>query len=250
MGDEPGALSTLISNADRRGLLVLVAERLGQLTERDAAQILRHPHASEGVILEILSSRVLMASRSVRRLVAGHPQTPRHDALHALDDLLWRDLMDLGRDTRTPPPVRQAANRRLREGLRSMASGEKIALARFAHPDLFRDLFAEPDLRVLAALLQNPRLTAADVQAWVAAGRPRPESLAALARDATWSRRPPVRAILVVHPDLPRASALSLLASASREELRRVVGQPGVDPLLKACAKERLENARIPSKSR
>lgn len=248
MGDAPGPLSTLISNADRRELLALVQERLGDLTERDAAQILRHPHASEGVILEILSSRALMASRAVRRLVAGHPQTPRHDALHALEDLLWRDLMDLGRETRTPPPIRQAANRRLREGLRSMAAGEKIALARFAHPDLFRDLFEDADLRVLEALLQNPRLTAEDVQAWIAAGRPRPDSLAAVARDAKWSRRPPVRAALMVHPGLPRASALSLLSSASRDELRRVAGQPGVDPLLKACAAERLENARNPSK--
>ncbi len=250
MADDSGPLSTLISNADRRGLLALVEERLAELTERDAAQILRHPHASEGVVQGILSSRALMASRSVRRLVAGHPQTPRHDALHALEDLLWRDLMDLGRETRTPPPVRQAANRRLREGLRSMAAGEKIALARFAHPDLFRDLFGEPDLRVLEALLQNPRLTAEDVQAWIAAGRPRRESLAALARDGKWSRRPPVRSALLAHPDLPRASALALLSSASREELRRVAALPGVDPLLRACAEERLENARNSPKSR
>ena len=84
--DEP--LSARISRADRQGLVELVAGPPDRLTERDAAQALRHPHASEAMIVEILASRTLMASRAVRRLVAAHPQTPRHDALHALDDLL------------------------------------------------------------------------------------------------------------------------------------------------------------------
>jgi hypothetical protein len=242
--DEP--LSVRISRADRKGLVELVATHLARLTERDAAQALRHPHASEAMILEVLSSRALMASRAVRRLVAGHPQTPRHDALHALDDLLWRDLMDIGRETRTPPPVRRAANRRLLEALRRMAVGERVAVARFAHPDLFPALFADVDLRVLEALLQNPRLTPDDVQRWLATGHPGPEGLSLLATEARWALRPAVRAAILLHPSTPRASALALLTSASREELRRVCDTPGADALLAACAASLLENTGNP----
>ena len=187
-----------------------------------------------------------MASRGVRRLVAGHPQTPRHDALHALDDLLWRDLLDIGRETRTPPPVRQAANRRLLEALRRMASGEKIAVARFAHPDLFPALFDEGDLRVLEALLQNPRLSPEDLLRWLATGTPGPEGLAFLARDARWAVRPAIRSAILVHPATPRAAALALLTSASRVELRRLCEQPGVDALLSACASRLLEETSNP----
>ncbi|MGA7990626.1 MAG: hypothetical protein WCC53_04270 [Thermoanaerobaculia bacterium] len=242
--DEP--LSARISRADRKGLVDLVATHLARLTERDAAQALRHPHASEAMIVEILSSRALMASRAVRRLVAGHPLTPRHDALHALDDLLWRDLMDIGRETRTPPPIRQAANRRLLEALRRLAVGEKIAVARFAHQDLFSALFAEGDLRVLEALLQNPRLTPEDIQRWLATGNPEPEALSFLAAEPKWALRPGVRTAILLHPSTPRASALALLTSASREELHRVCETPGADALLAACASNLLENARNP----
>jgi hypothetical protein len=242
--DEP--LSARISRADRKGLAGLVAARLAQLTERDAAQALRHPHASEAMIAEIVSSRALMASRAVRRLVAAHPQTPRHDALHALEGLLWRDLMDVGRDTRTPAPIRQAANLRLLEALRRMAVGEKIAVARFAHPDLFPALFAEGDLRVLEALLQNPRLTPDDVQRWLATGNPEPESLSLLAAETKWALRPAVRTAILLHPSTPRASALALLTSASRAELRRVCDTPGADALLAACAANLLEKVRNP----
>ncbi len=239
--DEP--LSARISRADRRGLAELVASHLARLTERDALQALRHPHASEAMIVEILASRPLMASRSVRRLVAGHPQTPRHDALHALDDLLWRDLMDIGREARTSAPVRQAANRKLLEAMRGMASGEKIALARFAHPDLFPALFEEGDSRVLETLLQNPRLTPEDVQRWISTGRPSPEGLAILAADARWAARPGVRSALLLHPATPRAVALGLLTAAGRAELRRLCETPGVDALLAACASELLERS-------
>jgi hypothetical protein len=242
--DEP--LSVRISRADRRGLVALVSENLSRLSERDAAQALRHPHASEALIVEIVSSRTLMASRAVRRLVAGHPRTPRHDALHALDDLFWRDLMDIGRETRTPPPVRHAANRRLLEAMRRMAQGEKIALARFAHPDLFHSLFAEGDPRVVEALLQNPRLTPEDVQRWLSTGRPTPEGLALLAGDTRWAVRPAVRSALLLHPSTPRAVSLALLTAASREELRRLCETPGADALLAACASELLENLGKP----
>lgn len=242
--DEP--LSARISRADRKGLVELVAAHLSRLTERDATQALRHPQASEAMIVEILASRTLMASRAVRKLVAGHPQTPRHDALHALDDLFWRDLMDIGREARTPPPVRQAANRRLLEALRRMAAGEKVAAARFAHPGLFPALFAEGDLRVLEALLQNPRLTPEDVQRWLATGNPTPAGLSVLAADVKWALRPAVRAALLLHPSTPRASALALLTSASREELRRVCETPGSDALLAACAASLLENSGNP----
>jgi hypothetical protein len=198
------------------------------------------------MIVEIAASRVLMASRGVRRLVAGHPQTPRHDALHALDDLTWRDLMDIGRETRTPPPVRQAANRKLLDAMRGLAVGEKIALARFAPPALFPALFEEDDGRVLEALLSNPRLTPEDLLRWLSTGHPTPGGLAQLAAEGRWASRPPVRSALLLHPATPRAAALALLTSASREELRRLTETPGAPALLAACAAELLERAGKP----
>ena len=238
--DDP-RLSARISKADRRALAALVAEELARLTERDALQALRHPHASEAMIEEILSSKTLLSFRGVRRLVAAHPLTPRHAALRCLDDLLWRDLLDVGREARTPPPVRVAANRKLEEALRFLAVGEKIAVARFAAPALFSVLLDEPDVRALEAVLANPRLTTDDLQRWLATGHPRPEALALLACDPRWARRPAIRIALLTHRATPRAAALSLLTSASRGEWLRLAEDPNADALLAACARKLLE---------
>ncbi len=239
-GDGPG-LPARISKADRTALAAIVAEHLACFTERDALQALRHPHASEAMIEEILSSKTLLAFRGVRRLVAAHPLTPRHAALRCLEDLLWRDLLEVGREARTPPPVRVAANRRLEETLRFLAVGEKIAVARFALSALFPALLDEPDVRVLEAVLANPRLTTEDLQRWLATGYPRPEALALLSRDPRWARRPPIRIALLTHRATPRAAALSLLTSASRGEWRRLAEDPNADALLSACARNLLE---------
>lgn len=237
----PG-LAARISKADRRGLVALVSENLAAFTERDALQVLRHPHASESVLEEILSSRTLLASRGVRRLLAAHPLTPRHAALRCLDDLLWRDLLDVGRDARTPAPVRMAANRKLEEAMRYLAAGEKIALARFAPSTLFPALLDEPEIRVLEAVLANPRLASGDLQRWLATGHAQPDALAFVASDMRWSSRPEVRIALLTHRSTPRAAALSLLTSASRGEWRRLAEDPSADALLAACARELLEN--------
>ena len=241
----PG-LSDRISKADRRGLAALVSENLAALTERDALQVLRHPHVSEAMIEEILASRTLLAFRGVRRLVAAHPLTPRHAALRCLDDLLWRDLLDIGRDARTPSPVRMAANRKLEEALRFLAVGEKIALARFAPPTLFPALLDEPEIRVLEAVLANPRVASEDLQRWLATGHPRPEALAVVASELRWASRPEVRIALLTHRSTPRAAALSLLTSASRGEWRRLAEDPLADALLAACARNLLENGSHP----
>jgi len=240
-GDGRG-LSALISKADRKALAALVAEHLARFTERDALQALRHPHASEAMIEEILSSKTLLAFRGVRRLAAAHPLTPRHAALRCLEDLLWRDLLDVGREARTPPPVRVAANRRLEEALRFLAVGEKIAVARFASSALFPALLDEPDVRVLEAVLSNSRLTAEDLQRWLATGHPLPDALALLARDPRWAKRPAVRIALLTHRATPRSTALALLTSASRSEWRRLAEDPNSDALLSACARNLLEN--------
>jgi hypothetical protein len=185
------------------------------------------------------SSRI---SRAGRKALAAHPLTPRHAALRCLEDLLWRDLLDVGREARTPPPVRVAANRKLEEALRFLAVGEKIAVARFASSALFPALLDEPDIRVLEAVLANSRLTTEDLQRWLATGHPRPEALAFLARDPRWASRPAIRIARRTHRATPRGAALSLLTSASRGEWRRLAEDPNADALLSACARDLLEN--------
>src|SRR5712692_3307731 len=153
MAREDPSFSARISKSTRQSLAALVAENIHLFTERDVLQTLRHPYASGPVLDEILSSRTCMGLRSVRKALALHPATPRHAALRCLDDLSWRDLLDVGRETRTPPPVRHAANQKLLDALRRLSPGEMIALARLADRVLLPALLDDEDPRITEAVL-------------------------------------------------------------------------------------------------
>ena len=236
----PAGLSSEIGRADRAGLLALVAERLAALTERDVLQCLRHPYASEELVGLVLSSRVHLSARSVRRALALHPSTPRPDAIRCLQDLTWRDLALVGREVRAAGPVRRAANRRLLEMLPRLSRGEKVALARLADAELFPALLDGEERDVFDALLENARLREEDLTAWILARSPDPGRLERLSRSARWEGRPAVRAALLASPRTPRAVALGLLPRASREEWARLAGDRSADPLLSACARRLL----------
>ncbi|HKC24084.1 MAG TPA: hypothetical protein VKF32_05045 [Thermoanaerobaculia bacterium] len=241
----PGAhpeLSVLISRADRPGLLALVRESLSRFTERDALQVLRSPHLSPDVVEEIALSPKLITARAVRKAIAIHPASPRSTALDGLERLLWRDLVDVGRSTRTPIPVRRAANQRILERLPFLALGEKTALARLADRSLLAALLEARDERVFAALLQNPRLDSEDLVRWISVGDPDAARLARLADDPRWNRHPQIRAALLACKETPRGAALSLIAHGTRAEWRRLMENPGTDKLLAACARRLYES--------
>lgn len=234
--------SVVLAAAGRDELARLVPEHLARFSERDVLQALRHPYLSRGVIEEVVASKRYASSRAVRKAIARHPLTPRHVALHALEDLPWRELMEIGRDVRTPPPVRRSANLRIMKDLPRLATGELVALARFADTDLIGVLLARPEPAVLSALLNNPRLTPEALVAWITTGEPDAKRLELVASDRIYRDRPLVRLALLRHPRTPRAVALGLLSRGSRTEWGELLEDPRVDPLLSACVARLLEN--------
>lgn len=235
------SISAAISRADRAALAALVRENLGRLTGAEVLRCLRHPYSGESVVSEILSAPGLLSTREVRKAIALHPAAPRTDALRLLEDLPWRDLVDVGRSTRTPSTVRQAANRRVLEMLGHLSLGEKAALARLADRPLVGPLLDGGEVDVLVALLGNPRLVEEDLTAWILVRNPREAQLVALARSERWIQRTAVRTALLLSARTPRAVALSLLLSSERPTLERLAEDPSVDPLLAGCARSLLE---------
>jgi hypothetical protein len=250
--DHPGAtrpseISAVISRADRAGLASFVRENLPRLSESDVLRCLRHPYAGEGVVAEVLGVPGLLSNREVRKSVVRHPAAPRADALRLLEDLPWRDLADVGRDARTPAPVRTSANRRVLEVLPQLSLGEKSALARLADRQLHGALLEDGEVDVLAALLANPRLVEEDLTAWLLARRPREPQLVLLSRSERWMARTAVRTALLLSPRTPRPVALSLLSRSERPTLARLASDPAADPLLAACSRALLLRSASPA---
>jgi hypothetical protein len=223
MGEElPEEVSQRLHEAAGLELLHLVstyAESLGPETVR---AVLRNPHCDQQVIRQLLAQRRLLDSYDVRRDLAFHPRTPQARALHLLSGLYGRDLLTLSLDMRVPPVVRRAAELRLAERLPAMTVGEKVSLARRASPGLVKALRTDPSPRVVRALLENPRLTEADVLPLASSEATVPSVLAVLVADRRWGCRYPVRVALCRNPRTPIDQALGLLPLLKKGDLRAV----------------------------
>ena len=134
----------------------------------------------------------------------------------------WADLVRLGVDTRVHPVVRRSADQRLVERLPGLAIGEKLAIARGASPSVVAVLRQDPTPRVIAALLENPRLTEGALLPLAASEHALPAALAVLAGNPRWSARYPLRLALCRNPRTPLGSVLPLLPLLLKRDLEAV----------------------------
>jgi hypothetical protein len=213
-------------------------------TESECLKLLRRANLAPETLQEILSDRAVRKFHAVRRALAAHPKTPRGDALGLVSTLFWRDLAHLSADSRVHPAIRRAADQDLLRRLSEMALAEKVDLARTVGRGTLIALRLDPDVRVLASVLENRFTIEADVVQ--AAVQPLASAgvLSLIAAHPRWGLRPAVRSAVLRHINRPDALALTLLPRASLEDLRGVRDSPVTSPLLRACA-ERVLAERV-----
>jgi hypothetical protein len=219
-------LELRLREAGAEELLELLREHAGRLEVREAQQALRNPHCSREAVELLAEEGRLLSYYELRRDLALHPRTPEPLALRHVPGLFWRDLMTLGLDTRIHPRVRRAADQYLTVRLPELALGEKINIARRCGPGILAQLRHDPNPRVIAALLDNPRLTEDALAPIVHAATTPGPVLAAIAADRRWGVRPALQASLARHPATPVATALRLLPLLRKAELRGVAQDP------------------------
>lgn len=232
-----------LREADADDLLGLLRRHGEELDVAAARQALRNPFlATEGI--EVLAEqRRLLTAYEVKRALALHPRAPEALALRLVPTLYWRDLMELGLDTRIRPTVRRAADRRLASRLPGLAVGEKVAIGRRASARVLGKLRHDPSVRVVRALLDNPRTTEGLVLPLITHDATLPEILQAVARHRRWGVRYEVRLGLCRHPNTPLAIALGLLGHLRKADLRKVASESRVPPLVRRKAEVLLGGA-------
>jgi hypothetical protein len=214
-------------------------------TEGECLRLLRRADIPVELLLEILGDRAARKFHAVRRALAGHPRTPRGDALSLVATLFWRDLAWLSADVRVHPAIRRAADLDLMRRLPDMAVAERVDLARNVGRGAILYLRLDPDPRVVASVLENRFTIEADViQAAALQVGARGECLALIAGHPRWGARPSVRSAVLRNPVLPLPLALSLLTRASLEDLRGMLESPRTTVLVKACV-ERVLAERV-----
>lgn len=225
-----------LREADAEELLALLERHADELDLPAARQTLRNPFLGrEGI--EILTDQArLLSAYEVKRAVAAHPATPEVLALRFVPTLFWRDLMELGLDTRVRPTVRRAADRRLVARLPGLAVGEKAAIARRASLRVLQRLRHDPSPRVVRSLMDNARATEGLLLPLLAQEDTRPEILEEVARHRRWGVRYEVRSALCHNPRTPATTSLRLLPHLRKADLRKLTREVRVPAVVRRRA--------------
>lgn len=243
MPDLPPELPRRLREADADDLLDLLRRYAEELDVAAVRQALRNPFLGPEGIETIAGQGRLLPAYEVKRALTLHPRTPEVLALRFVPMLFWRDLVELGLDTRVRPTVRRAAERRLVSRLPGLAVGEKVAIARRASPRVLGQLRNDPNVRVVRALLDNPRTTEGLVLPLLAQHDARPDVLRAVARHRRWGVRYEVRLGLCRHPNTPLAAALGLLPHLRKADLRKLAAETRVPSAVRRKAEVLLGTA-------
>ena len=226
-----------LREAGGEALEQLVEKHLPEMGPREVRLLLRNPFLTPELVARIAETRALTAAYDVRRDLVLHPLAPRVAVLDWVGGLFWPDLVRAGRDARLHPAVRRAAEQRLVERLPGLALGEKIALARSAGSGVISHLRHDPSPRVVAALLENPKLTEGLLAPMLASETAAPRALAVVASSPRWTSRYGVRLALVRNPRTALAAALALLPLLKKRDLFAVAADPRLDGALRQRAR-------------
>jgi hypothetical protein len=207
-------------------LLELIRDHSGRLAAGAVRQAMSNPFLTAAAVDLLAAEPRLLAFYEVRRALVLHPRTPEALAQRLVPGLFWRDLLALGLDTRLHPRLRRAADHQLVARLGELAVGEKISIARRASPAVLAQLRHDPSPRVIAALLDNPRLTE-DILAPAVHSPAMPAPvLDLIAADRRWGGRPGLQALLARNPRTPTETALRLLPVLRKADLQGVAADP------------------------
>jgi hypothetical protein len=212
-------------------------------SEGELTRLLRRA-SCPGILVERLAKcRWVVSSHRVLQLVVRHPRCPRAFAWDALPRLGWHDLLEVGRDPRTPPAIRKQAERKLVERIVNLTLGERTALARQATRGLIGILLTDEQPLCVEALLSNPQFTETEALRLLNTNR-NPECVLVLLRHPVWGRRPEVLRAAVRSRSIPLGVALGLLALLPEPEIAGLAGSAEVDGQLRDAANRLLQQRR------
>jgi hypothetical protein len=119
---------------------------------------LRHPAPPPGWLEAAADLDDVRKRPLLLRWIAQHPRTGAHLRARLLPHLPWRILAAIALDASAHPQARTHATERLNALWPGLTSGERRSLAQLAPRALWPAIWKNPDRRIVAAFLQNPRL--------------------------------------------------------------------------------------------
>src|SRR5580700_2822562 len=236
------------------------------LTEDLALSLLKRADLHPQVLERLAKNASALKSRKLRIALASHPRTPRHVSVPLARQLYTFDLMKVALSPSAPADVKVAVDDILIARLETVTMGERLTLARRASGRVAAALLLDiengkvvegreakivdskvmtgktpgPQVRVMQAALDNPRLTEALVISSVLRGDASVALVHAVARHARWSPRKEIRATLLRTEHLSLACALAFARTISPLTLGEILRSSRLpekikDQILREC---------------
>lgn len=233
-----------IGSFSREELSEFLSKNLASLLEEEALAVLGNPFVTPSMSQAVALTRHLAGFQSVRLRLVQNRATPLTHSIKLVHYLAWNDLIRLSVDVTIPAQVRRAIDTQLLLRVDTISLGEKISAAKRCSAALIKVFLFEPDAKIFAALLINPRLREEDLLLMARSESASSETLQLLASDRKWSFRYAIRRALVMNPSTPRFAAASQLRFLSRRDLRIIRDDPATSTYLRRCI-ERLAPRRF-----
>jgi hypothetical protein len=204
---------------------------------------LRSPRCPRDLVERIAACRWVRGMQRVPALMLRHPGCPRPFAWEMLPRLGWHEIVGVIRDPRTAAPIRCQGERKLCERLKSLTSGERVALARQATRSVIAEMLADEDPACVQALLSNPQFIEGDAVRLLAANRSG-ECAVSVVHHPRWGASRAVLNAAIRSPVMPLGVVLGLIASLSRRQLAEFVQSRDLTVAAREAAIRLLEHRR------
>ncbi len=181
------------------------------LSEEHLLILLHRKDVPRELLESVARNEKLLKSQRVKAALVEHPLTPRLVVLKLIRFLYLFDLVTVSLQPAVPAEIKRLAEDQIISRLEQVPVGEQIALARRATARVVGALLLLGNEPVIAAGLDNPKLTEAEVARMLRQDDLSEAVLAQVAQHADWSHRYDVRLQLVRHPLTPLGVALGFL---------------------------------------
>ncbi|GFO69451.1 hypothetical protein GMLC_30300 [Geomonas limicola] len=236
-------LATLLREGDAD--LVRAALKNPELREAHLLAVLRRMKLPEALLRSVAHTPQAMASRRVKIALAAHPATPPALLQELLGQLHLLELVEVQRHPAASADHKSAAQQAILKRLPDTELGIKITLARRGSSTVLEALLAEGELRLVQAVLSNPRLVEGNLLAHLRSPLASAETISAVLRHERWGVRPKIRLTALGNRNTPAIWFTLLLPSLPAAEVRRLAQAKGTGARQLEALREELTRREI-----